>query len=678
MILELTNSLLFLLYEFSIFMACMSIFYKIGKNENITKTKLIVLVISTNIVISSLISTIFSFLQINNSVYYVLTALFLAISLNSFIIKNDHKQYKEFLSSFVNYVFENLFSKKNLVFFSLLLPLLFNIIKPPENIDSLDVMNSILPMAFNQINPYDFYYNYVAFWELSYFPSLIITNSDNFFWYDSIKPVILIGLGSYLVGRTLGLPKFLVALVAFSGILFFHFWMPAGPSGISTLKNDMIFGAGVIFLAYYLIKAKTCPSFSNFIIFLLGSVFVLNKFSGVPIIVFSIVLLIIINKNKLLEKIRHPYVWFYVIVIFITTGHYYLKNLILFENPFYPIKFVVGGVGFQNGLYDLSGTSIISSLGNPKLWEYLSPSDLLKADLFLPIYLGIVIIFSFLIYSIIKHPKKNLEKYHFLVGLFILGTWALFLNSGWSASAIPEDFAYISTLNSLRYVEGLVVLTEIFLVFLSWRIGISVKILIALVAVHVALQLFGLYSQLPYGIFANNINFDFTLLVFPFIFVLVLFVIKNRISHLRGKITILLFVIAMIFIFSPHLLESNRAYWILPFNDVIFEIYDSKSSNIVLIPEPSFRWYFTYVYPLSGNNFQHDVITLTEKQFKDGNGKPYFKQSDSHEKPDYIIRLCDPLHYCNKDLNEFATRMIDYNYSLKKIANHGLVLQLNQ
>ena len=101
------------------------------------------------------------------------------------------------------------------------------------------------------------------------------------------------------------------------------------------------------------------------------------------------------NRKKILEKIRHPYVWFYVIVISLTTGHYYLKNLILFENPFYPIIFVVKDIGFQNGLYDLSGTSILSSLGNPKLWEYLSPSDFLKADLFIPIYLGIVIIFYF-------------------------------------------------------------------------------------------------------------------------------------------------------------------------------------------------------------------------------------------------------------------------------------------
>lgn len=677
MVLEVSGYLLFLLYEFSIFVACLNIFYRIGKNEDITTLKLIVLVIATSMVVSSLISTMFSFLQIHSLEYYLLAAVALAAALSFSVLKNDFRQYRIFVSSLINSVFESFASRKNLVFLLLLLPLLFNIIKLPGDIDSLAVMNSILPIAGNQINPYVFYYNYVAFWELSYIPSMAITGSDSFFWLDSIKPVILIGLGSYMVGRTLGIPKFLASVLAFSGILFFHFWMPEGSSGISTLKNDMVFGAGIVFLAYYFIRGKTRPGLSNFIIFLLGSVFVLNKYSGVPVLLFSVALLVWMHRENLPEKIRRPHVWLYAAAIMATAGHYYLKNLVLFQNPFYPIKFVIAGVGFENGLYDLSGTSILSSLANPDLWGYVSPTDPLKAALFVPIYLGIAAVFSFLVYGTVRRPRKSLESRHLYAALFILGAWVLYLNSGWSASAYGEDLAYISTLNSLRYVEGLVVLTDVFLVFVLWKAGIPPKILGALVLAHASVRILGLYSYMFYGGGTVGTNFDLTLLALPCVFVLALLAIRDRISNLSGRLVVLLFATAAVFVFSPYLLESNKAYWMIPYNDIIFETYYSEGSNIALISEPTAPFSY-YMYPFAGNRFQHDVAVLTEEQFHDEDGRLYFAKSDSYLKPDYVVAMCDHLVPCSEDLKALSATMNNYGYSAKKISDHGLVLQARQ
>ena len=675
--------LLLLLYEFLILMTCVGIFYRIGGREGMTRLKLAALVISTSMVVSPLIATALSFLQANDATHYLLLAAAPAAALNLFTLRRDYRQYSGFLCGLVHSVFESLFSRKALALLILFLPLLFSVIRPPDDVDSLHVMNSVLAMAGNHTNPYDFYYHYVAFWELSYVPSMTITDSDSFLWLVSVKPVILIGLGSCLAGRALGLPRLLIPLVALSGVMFFHFWIPGGPTGISTVKNDMIFGAGVIFLAYCLIRARSSPPlpsparFSDALIFLLGGIFVLNKYSGVPVLLLAVALLAVANRRRLLEGIRHPHALFCAAAVLATTGHYYLKNLVLFQNPLYPIKFVVGGMGFQNGIYDLSGTSILSSLGDPRLWEHLLPADPVRAYTLVPVYLGMAAILALLAHAAVRQAGKGPPGRHLFAGLFVLAAWAVLAGSGWSASAYPGDMGYVSSLNSLRYVAGLMVLTQMLFAYALWRFGVPPRILGALLGVHVAAQAVVLYLRLPHGRYSTDVILDAWLLAPPIICTLALLVLGGRISGLRARSAALLLVAVMIFSFSPHLLESNRADWMRPYSDIVLETYRSDGSSIALIPESPHARFSEYIYPFSGNRFQHDVTMAAESQFGGGDGRIRFEKSGSDQRPDYVVRWCNTPDACIQDLQGFAERMGEYSYSTKKISCHGIVLHHN-
>ena len=699
--------LLLLLYEFSILMACVSIFYMIGRGESMTRLKLAVLVISTSMAVSSLIATVLSFLQTSDTVYYLLLAGALAAALNLLALVGGgvfgRGRYGDFLCGLAHSAFESLFSRKALALLLLLLPLLFSVIRPPDEADSLAVLHSVLSMASSHQTPYSFYWNYVAFWELSYVPSLTITSSDNFLWLVSVKPVILIGLGVCLAGRALGLPRLLIPLAALSAIMFFHFWIPTGASGIATVKNDMIFGAGVIFLAHYLIRTgspHTSVRLSDTLIFLLGGIFVLSKYSGLPVLMLALILLVVANRRRLLGAVRRPHApLLCAAAVLATTGHYYLKNLIMFQNPVYPFKLAVGEIGFQNGFDYVHGTSILSSLGDPLLWEHLLPTEPARMYVLLPVYAGMAAILAFLAHAMARRAGGSTAQGEgpLLSGLFVLGAWGVFASSAWSASALPGDMVYLDHLTSLRYAVGTAALTTLFLVYALWRAGVPSRILAALLAAHAGVAVLGLYQ---FGLGKGHLAAgpDAWLLVPPAICILALLAMGGRIRGLRERSLALLLAAVTIFALSPPLIELNREYWMGPYNEIVLETYRQDGASIALVPElldayPEHAYLFNYptlsqnltqwtqwsdlhkyVYPFSGNRFQHDVTMVNEMQLVSGAGNVYFEKSGLNQRPDYLVRWCHTPDACGENIQGFAERMGDYGYSIKKVGDHGIVL----
>lgn len=670
---EAAGHALFLLYEFFIFVTCLNIFYRIGRAEGIAASKILLLVISAGIAVSALLSTIFSFLMVHSMAHYLLAGAALAGISSMVLLRDDFARYRGFVSMLIHSLYEGLVSRRTLLILLLILPIILNIVKVPGDIDSVHVMDSLIPIAENRLTPYTFYYNYVAFWELSYVPSLVITDSDSMLWLNSAKPVILIGLAGYVLGRRLGIPRLLASVLAVSGMLFFHFWIPEGPSGISTLKNDMIFGAGVMLLAYYFVHGRARPGFSSFVIFLLGSVFVLNKYSGVPVLLLAIILVLWMHRKSLSGVLR-PYVWLYVAGITATAGHYYLKNLIVFQNPFYPIQVMVAGVGFENGLYDLSGTSILSSLAHPVFWEYVIPADPLRLALLAPLYAGLLGVPILLAYGALRRQGRPLESRHYYALILIMGAWLLYFNSGWSASAYNQDMGYLRDLNSLRYVEGLAVLTDVFLVFLLWRTDVPRMALGALLAVHLSVRLILLYSHTFYSRMIFHANFEMLMLAFPYVFVLALLGLGRRITRTNARLAVLAFGVSAVFVFSPYLLESNRMHWVSVYNDIIFETYDSEGSEIALIARPT-NSFSHAAYLFSGENFRHDVAVVTETEFYDRNGELYFERAGSYMRPDHIVTVCDPPEDCSKYLQGLADAMSDYGYFIRLLTDRGIVMQ---
>src|SRR5579872_6213095 len=86
---------------------------------------------------------------------------------------------------------------------ALLIPLFFLSFRPVEEIDSINYLHYLIEWMANRATPYVFATNYVAFWELSFLPTWMVTRVDLFFPLLALKAVAMLGLAVWLAGREL-------------------------------------------------------------------------------------------------------------------------------------------------------------------------------------------------------------------------------------------------------------------------------------------------------------------------------------------------------------------------------------------------------------------------------------------------------------------------------------------
>ena len=674
MVLDLGSVLWYCFFEFTLLMIGLRCTYELNRLHALSKAETVVFLISINIILSASFSSVFSSLQSNYSLNYLLIASIVAIALNFGFRKSELKKYQNYILQLFNSLFNRIINWKVLVAFSLTLPILLSVIRPIDETDSLFQMNHILSWSFNLGTPYDITDRYVQFWNLSYLPSLVITNSDLFLWFNSLKPVIIIGLITYLFGRTLGIPKYLTGIIVFSGILFFHFWQ-FGPTGIPTIKNDMIVASGLILVGYFIVKkAKDEQKFHDFILFLIGAIFLIIKSSGVFYLIFAILIIILISIGKPFKINKTIFIAFSlgILVLLSTSGHYYLNNFIEFGNPFYPIKLSILEIELFNGPTDTSNTSILSSLDNAEVWQFLFfPSNPIKAGFLFPVILfiglfGSLATIGYTIFSKIKYQK--LEKLLFALPAFIFGTWILYFATSWSASHNPGDFFYVSGLASLRYVEGGILITELFFAYILLRLKVPEKIILIPIIVHLISRLLWLFLILPPYV-------DYIIMIFPIIIFALLLLIKNKIRVRQPKIVAIFIIGISFFIFSPMLVEDNRIGWVPWWNNVVSEIYSSDPSNVLLIIERGNFDYSFAKYPLYGDKFQHDVFLMTEEEFQNEIELEKTNEGIIRQNPDYIVKLCNPNFQCEFELEEFASRISKFNYTTTVLEDRAILLK---
>jgi hypothetical protein len=138
-----------------------------------------------------------------------------------------------------------------------------------------------------------------------------------------------------------------------------------------------------------------------------------------------------------------------------------------------------------------------------------------------------------------------------LAGAAILCGWALYFRSVYGASAFPGDLSFLlNSLNSLRYVDGVLGLTELFLVALLARWP---RAAFALLAVHGGSRLFLLYRELQPD-------------VFPWPVVVAAAVLAAAAFSIRRAGPPV--AIALILFAAPFIVESNRTQWTAYWNDL--------------------------------------------------------------------------------------------------------------
>jgi hypothetical protein len=337
-------------------------------------------------------------------------------------------------------------------------PLVLLAFRPVEEIDSINYLHYLIDWMGNRATPYTFATNYVAFWELSFLPAWMVTRVDLFFPLLALKGVVLLAMAVWLVGRELGLRGPLLAWTVFAALTMRHYWFEY--SGVPTLKNDALHGAGFALLTLVVVRAARRLERADMLLLAFGAAFASVKYTGIFFACIAAAIVAWRARPK-------PAWWAAGIAVFLaTSGHYYVHNLLAYGSPFYPFQINLAFIHLP-GTADLSYSSILYNLRDPRLWRALfAPAGgVSPAGLLFPAILAGALAAS--VWRSARALWRRKWEPADWVAVCLLCGWMLYFRSVYSACAGPGDLAFIlNNLNSVRYVDGVLAVSEVFLVSL--------------------------------------------------------------------------------------------------------------------------------------------------------------------------------------------------------------------
>ena len=614
--------LAYLFWELSVSALCLATFIRIQP----IALKL-ALAISLNITVSALCATILTFLHLNSPrAYLMLAAVFAAIAvslgwsrLEQFRYRTQHTQ------------------RAMALWLALGIPLALSI-RPIEEVDSLYNLHYIMGWLQNRTSPYHSAYHYVPFWELSFVPGLALTHGDLFFWYNSLKPVLLLGLVLFLIAGELGLPEWLTRWTLPALLLFPHLWL--GPSGVSTIKNDMIYAAGFAMMALAAMRAAQRKSTAADIAILsLAATFVGVKFSG-PVVLLAWTGCLILVSGSIWKNLRTSALTLCAIVgvWMITVGHYYFHNFAVYGSPVYPYQINVGPLHLP-GTADLTYSSILYNLHDARLWRYffLPQRRLSPAGVFFPLILPAILIGSAItaIVALVRRRITNLTA----LALFQLVSWGVYFRSTFSASAMPGDLAFVANdLNSLRYVEGPLLIGELCLVWALFKIGTPRVLILMAVAAQAGSRLVILSHRAPDGSWLLTILFGLMLALFPL-------AMRPRLMPAAPAV-----LLGLCLVCGSYLVERRRPAWLKAVQPLYLPLYEAPPQELFYLIDNEFSQQPCWHFPLLGHRLQHQADSGSLDEFKTRSRLPRYvawtratPDTPYISLPGYSVRVSSPM-----------------------------------
>jgi len=678
MVVDFSGIIFLTIFEFLILLSSIRFFYLITKNyENKVDAESVISWISFSLILTIIITSFFSFIQNNGIVQYLtVVALFtLILHVNK---KSELSVYKKYLVNTFTNIFGKILNWKTIIIISALLPVLFISMRPIDSYDSLYFLTFMLDWSFNQEIPYVRGFDYPPIWELSYIPSIILTKSDNFFWINSVKPLILIALGTYLIGREIKFPKFLIWASIFSSVLYFQFWLDTANS-IGTIKNDVIVAAGIIFLIYSAVRSLR-PNFDRItgIFFIVGIIFVTIKPSGILVAFIATIILVIINRKKLSANRKNIAIWTGVLLAAFSlfAGNYYLYNLVEFGNPLYPIPLNLFGLELE-GSYDTTHSRIVDHLDDKRVWEVLFPYEKIsRGGLLFPVLIafGFAGTLGILIFSAVRYLKtKKFEPILVVISGFILLTWVYYFFTPFSAAERLTNIVE-RELFSTRYIFATLFVTELFFLYILWRLKIPNIVIFAIVGINLVSRYWILWPGI-------STHFDHSQIIYPLIVLIGIFVFGLCFRKFVPNMVLLGALSISVLIFSPYIIEEHRESWLGPWQKVIIYLDDLPPSEIFLVKN---KPHITWTYPVIGSKFQHSIEIGSEKRLLD---KLHIVDNESEESgaienefdvPEYIVKLCSVLAWrpgkcASTDFFEIESKLSDFGYEQVVRDNHAIL-----
>jgi len=520
--------------------------------------------------------------------------------------------------------------------------------KPVEEIDSINYLHYLLDWMANRATPYTFATNYVAFWELSFLPTWTVTRVDLFFPLLALKSVVLLALSGWLLGRELGLRRGLLAWTVFGGVMMRHFWIE--PSGVPTLKNDALHGAGFVLMALVVMRAaRRRLRTTDAALLALGVAFGAVKYTGIFVAVMAVVVVVAVRG------LGKPKIWPAAAAVFLlTSGHFYLHNLLRWGSPFYPFQINLGFIHLP-GTADLSYSSILYNLGDARLWRALfwPAGGVSTAGLLFPLVLAAILPLT--LWRCLRAAWMWLHRTRpspsAWAAFLILAGWMLYFRSVFSACAAPGDLSFIlNSLNSVRYVDGVLLASELFLVARLARFGWPVGLL---VAINLASRLAILYARLPRETFPLVVMCAASALAFA---LLALVPPRWRVGA----------AVAALVLGGPFLVERNRVHWTTYWNDLKPELAQVRNAGLAELAAPEGGYFAGHVVA-AGNPVNPAVRSLAPEEL-DGMA--------AAERPRYLAVLVAPGTEASSDWrSRYGPRFVRWRYRMVSEGKLGAVFQ---
>jgi len=393
---------------------------------------------------------------------------------------------------------------------------------------------------------------------------------------------VLLGLALWLLGRELEIPSGLLSLALFGSLLMRHYWYEY--SGVPTLKNDALHGAGFVLLTLVVVRAARLRGV-DILLLALGTAFASVKYTG---IFFAAIAVAIVLWRA--PRWRVAVLLCVPAFFLLTSGHYYLHNFIRYGSPFYPFQINLGFIHLP-GTADLSYSSILYNLHDPRLWKalFLPAGGVSPAGLLFPVILAAALLAAAwrCLQALIERRASPLDW----TAVCLLCGWMLYFRSVYSACAAPGDLAFLlNGLNSVRYVDGVLAASELFLVALvaprfPWLAA-------GLVGVNAASRLFILYSKITFP---------------PIVIIGVIGVALVLLAARRNRsVTVAALIILVA---GPFIVQLNRKQWTPQWNELKPLLAKLRGQDLAELAMPEAGYFAGHVVA-AGNPVDPSVRSL--------------------------------------------------------------------
>ena len=573
---------LFVLWEACLFAGSIALAWRLGwREEGDSESKWLV-VLAIEVTLESSVAALFSFTRVNSAVLYWAVAAgcagFAALAApRAFACRAKPS--------------ESIPRLHFALLAALAIPLICLSFHPVEEIDSINYLHYLIDWIGNRATPYTFATNYVAFWELSFLPAWMVTGVDAFFPLLALKSLALVGLAAWLVGHELGLRGPLLLWTVATSLALRHLWFES--SGVGTLKNDALHGAGFLLLMLALVRAGRSLWALAF-----GAAFAAVKYTGIFLAGLAVAALALSGRVKRRDWRGHAAV---LLLFLVSSGHYYLRTLIQHGSPFYPFQINFGPVHLP-GTADLSATSILYSLHDPRLWRVLfwPAGGVSPAGLLFPLTLAAMLVLGAgrCARALWRWVRRGIAAgpLDWAAGWILCG-WLLYFRSVFSASAQigGGDLTFLLYgLNSIRYVDGVLAASDLWLVAVA-----GPAIAWPLIGMQLASRLLILYPKLPAALF-------------PPVMVATAALLAAGAVILLGRRAVWLAAAAML-VGTPFLVERNRALWTTYWDGLKPSLAAARPQGLAVLAMPDGGYYAAHVVA-AGNPVDAAVRALTPEE----------------------------------------------------------------